>query len=90
VTNAVGETWDDPSEDLLFMMLEELNEKNSSLVVERLDVSTAGESLMRVARLKRGPFDIEHQEQPCAKQSSTCSLASHHCQQITQTSGETT
>jgi hypothetical protein len=44
------------------MMLEEFDQQNSSLVVERLDVPTVGESFIRVTRLKRGAFDIQHRE----------------------------
>jgi hypothetical protein len=62
VTNAVGETWDDPSEDLLFMMLEEMDQENSFLLVERLDVATPGEAFMRITRSARAMFNIESHE----------------------------
>lgn len=42
-TDASGETYDDPSEDALFMLMEDLRSVGSSLRVERLDPEHHGE-----------------------------------------------
>ena len=55
---------DDPSEDLLFVMLEELDARKPYVVVERLDVASPSTTFMGVTRLSRRTFRIDYQEGP--------------------------
>lgn len=42
-TDASGETWDDPSEDGLYMLMEDLRSPGSSFRIHRLDPERDGE-----------------------------------------------
>jgi hypothetical protein len=61
-TNEAGDVWDDPSEDLLFMLIEELEPGNSFLVVERLDAERAGYFVQVVAGESGSPYVLEYRQ----------------------------
>jgi hypothetical protein len=62
-TNEAGETYDDPSEDLLFELLNELGEGNSFLIVERLDPERRDHFMQTVMGPDR-TFVLEYREGP--------------------------
>jgi hypothetical protein len=57
--NEAGESWEDPSEDMLFILLDELGPKNSFLIVERLDAPDPDQTYMQVLRLEEGGYIVE-------------------------------
>lgn len=60
-TNDAGDTYDDPSEDLLFILLEELDEANTFLIVERVEPGREGH-FMQVALGQDGSYALEYRE----------------------------
>ena len=56
-TDPTGEVCDDPSEDALFMFIEDLEAPGSSVVVERLEPGQEGESA-RVTLQDNGPYRL--------------------------------
>jgi hypothetical protein len=57
-----GQTWDDPSEDLLFMLLEDIEAgKGTFLIVERTADHT-GQTYAQAARRVDGSYTVEHRE----------------------------
>jgi hypothetical protein len=58
-SNEAGESYDDPSEDVLFELLRELGEDNSFLIVDRLD---RPDSFMQTVRDGSGTFVVEYRE----------------------------
>jgi hypothetical protein len=58
-TTASGEVWDDPSEDALFMFMEDLKTPGSSLLVERVEPEREQE-WARVTRNEHGLFEYEN------------------------------
>jgi hypothetical protein len=65
-TNEAGETWDDPSEDMLFMLIDELeNPGNAFLIVERLGPDREGHFMQVVAPdTARAQYVLEYREGP--------------------------
>ena len=61
-TNEAGETYDDPSEDMLFMLLEELGPGNSFLIVDRLEPERAGHFVQTVIGPDGAPWVVEYRE----------------------------
>ena len=57
-TDAFGEVYDDPSEDALFVFLEDLREPGSAMRVERLDAEREGE-WARVTRKPNGLYEFD-------------------------------
>ena len=62
-SNEVGDTYDDPSEDLLFELLAELGEGNSFLIVDRLEPGRT-ENFMQAVMDANGNFVLEYREGP--------------------------
>lgn len=62
-TNECGQVYDDPSEDLLFDLLDELGEENSFLIVERTE-SERADYFMRTEIGPDGTFVLEYREGP--------------------------
>ena len=62
--NEAGDVWDDPSEDMLFMLVEELrNPGNAFLIVERLEAGRAGHFMQVVAPESSGShYVLEYRE----------------------------
>ncbi len=58
-----GETWDDPSEDLLFMLFEDIEEgqAGSFLIVERL-TDPNGQTYGQVLRHDDGSYTVEYRD----------------------------
>jgi hypothetical protein len=52
-----GETYDDPSEDLLFMLFDDLERPGASFTIERVEAGRQGESV-RVIRERDGSFSL--------------------------------
>ncbi|MGC5022405.1 hypothetical protein [Micromonospora sp. DT47] len=62
VTMESGETWDDPSEDLLFELLSDMERgEEQFLVVDRLADAT-GQTFAQVARTHAGEYQVEYRE----------------------------
>ncbi|PYI69792.1 hypothetical protein CVV68_01400 [Arthrobacter livingstonensis] len=60
--NESGQTWDDPSEDLLFMLIEDVERGDEAfLIVEDLADST-GQTYVQSIRMSDGTFDVERRE----------------------------
>ena len=62
-TNEAGESFDDPSEDLLFDLLSGLGEGNSFLIVDKLGPDKAGHFMQTVIG-PAGSFVLEYREGP--------------------------
>ena len=62
-TNEVGDVYDDPSEDLLFELLDELSDGNTFLIVDRLEPGREGQSMQTVIG-PTGDFVLEYRERP--------------------------
>ena len=59
-SNESGQTWDDPSEDLLFMLVEDVGRGDETfLIVERLADST-GQTYIQSARNDDGTYAVEY------------------------------
>lgn len=56
-TDSTGEVYDDPSEDALFMFIEDLETPGAVLVVERTETGREGE-FRRVTRLEDGGYGL--------------------------------
>lgn len=56
-----GEVYDDPSEDLLYMLMEDLEAPGDSFMVERVETGREG-SFMRVTRREDGSDALEGPE----------------------------
>lgn len=57
-----GQMWDDPSEDLLFMLIESVDRGDEAfLIIERLADST-GQSHVHSVRNSDGTFEVERRE----------------------------
>jgi hypothetical protein len=69
-TNEAGDVYNDPSEDLLFELLDELGEGNSFLIVERLEAERAGHFMQTVIG-PTGDFVLEYREGPLETHYST-------------------
>ncbi len=55
-----GETWDDPSEDLLFILMEDLRDKHELfLIVERVR-DASGQTYMQVIRTEDSKYRLEY------------------------------
>lgn len=63
-TNEAGETWDDPSEDLLFELLAELGPGNSFLIVDRLEPERADHFMQTMMGGDGEPYLLEYREGP--------------------------
>jgi hypothetical protein len=63
-TNEAGETYDDPSEDLLFELLDELAPGNSFVIVDRLEPDRAGHFMQAVIGPVGSPWILEYPEGP--------------------------
>jgi hypothetical protein len=57
-TDASGEIYDDPSEDALFMFMQDLKSAGPSLLVERVERGREGESV-RVTRRADGLYELD-------------------------------
>jgi hypothetical protein len=57
-TDAAGETYDDPSEDALFMFMEDLEKPGASFLVERVE-SGREDDFMRVTARSDGTYELE-------------------------------
>ncbi len=55
-----GETWDDPSEDLLFILLEDLSDKNELFVIVERTADTSRQTYMQVLRTDDSSYRLEH------------------------------
>lgn len=62
-SNEAGETYDDPSEDLLFELLADLGEGNSFLIVDRLEPGRTTDFMQAVVDAN-GNFVLEYREGP--------------------------
>jgi len=60
-TDANGEIYDDPSEDALFMFMEDLESPGAALLVERVEVGRQGEAV-RVTLQKDAAYRFEGPE----------------------------
>ena len=60
-SNEAGDTYEDPSEDLLFDLLTELGEGNSFLIVDRLDPGRTEDFMQTVVGSDRS-FVVEYRE----------------------------
>jgi hypothetical protein len=60
-TNEAGDTYDDPSEDLLFELLGELGDGNSFLIVDRLEPGRTEDFIQTVIGAD-GSFVLEYRE----------------------------
>jgi len=57
-----GQSWDDPSEDLLFMLLEDIeSEQGTFLIVERI-TDPSGQTYAQALRRDDGTYVVEHRE----------------------------
>ena len=57
-----GETWDDPSEDLLFILLEDIRDKHELfLIVERVR-DASGQTYMQVIREEDSTYRLEYRD----------------------------
>jgi len=57
-----GDTWDDPSEDLLFILLEDIRDKHELfLIVERVR-DTSGQTYMQVIREEFSTYRLEYRD----------------------------
>ena len=61
-TNEAGEMYDDPSEDMLFMLLEELGPGNSFVIVDRLQPERADQFMQAVVGQDGAPWILEYRE----------------------------
>jgi hypothetical protein len=58
----VGDTYDDPSEDLIFLLLQDIEEgEGSFLIIERLS-DPSGNTYAQVLRRDDGSYVVEHRE----------------------------
>ncbi len=57
-TDTTGEIYDDPSEDVLFVFMEDLQSPGASFVVKRVEKGREGE-FMRVTRQDNGAYLLE-------------------------------
>jgi hypothetical protein len=63
--NEAGETYDDPSEDLLFELLADLREGNSFLIIERVESGRGLDNYyMQTVIGGSGRFALEYREGP--------------------------
>ena len=60
-TDATGEVYDDPSEDALYELMEDLSAPDSSLLVERLEPGREGE-WVPVTRKASGLYELSSSE----------------------------
>lgn len=58
----VGQTWDDPSEDLLFMLLEDIEAGEGTYVIVERTSDSSGQSYAQAARRDDGSYIVEHRE----------------------------
>jgi hypothetical protein len=56
-TDATGEVWDDPSEDALFMLMEDLRSPGASFLVQRLEPGREWE-WVQVTRKEREKYEL--------------------------------
>lgn len=62
VTNESGETWDDPTEDLLFMLLEDIEAgEGTFLILERLS-DASGDTYVQAQKQGGGHYLVERRE----------------------------
>jgi hypothetical protein len=62
VTEADGDSWDDPSEDQLGALVDALDDKRRFLVVERHDRPSAWQHFIQAYREDDGTFRVEFRE----------------------------
>jgi hypothetical protein len=55
-----GETWDDPSEDLLFILLEDVSDENGLFVIVERRADTSRQTYMQVTRMEDSGFRSEY------------------------------
>jgi hypothetical protein len=63
-TNEAGEAYDDPSDDLLFELLDELVPGNSFVIVDRVEPERAGHFMQAVMGPDGSPWVLEYREGP--------------------------
>lgn len=62
VTNESGESWDDPSEDLLFMLLEDVEAgEGTFLILERMS-DASGDTYVQAQKQAGGHYLVERRE----------------------------
>jgi len=57
-----GETWDDPSEDLLFMLLEDIEAGQGTFLIVERTADASGQTYGQVLRCDDGSYIVEHRE----------------------------
>jgi hypothetical protein len=55
-----GETWDDPSEDLLFILLEDIRDKHELFVIVERVRDASGQTYMQVIRNEESTYTLEY------------------------------
>jgi hypothetical protein len=55
-----GQSWDDPSEDLLFMLLEDIESGQGAFLIVERTTDPSGHTYAQVLRRKDGAYVVEH------------------------------
>jgi hypothetical protein len=58
----VGQQWDDPSEDLLFMLLEDIEAGEGSFLIVERTTDPSAETYAQALRRDDGSYLVEHRE----------------------------
>ena len=57
-----GQTWDDPSEDLLFMLLEDIDGGQGSYLIVERTADHSGQTYAQTARRDDGSYVVEYRD----------------------------
>jgi N6-adenosine-specific RNA methylase IME4 len=61
-TTESGEIWDDPSEDLLFILLEDIRDKDELFVIVERLADASGQTYMQAIRTADSRFRLEYRD----------------------------
>lgn len=57
-----GETWDDPSEDLLFILLEDIRDQHELFLIVERTRDPSGQTYMQVIRTEDSKYQLEYRD----------------------------